>query len=110
MLISASKLFNDWDGLYPIRSQRYYETAWKQEDNNYILRVNIPGYGKEDVTAKVTDGVLNIHVSDSRKYAYRLPKEYDLHATRVSVDKGVLTVSVPKKPEEMPDEFEITVD
>jgi HSP20 family molecular chaperone IbpA len=110
MLISANRLLNDWDNFYTFRNSRYYETAWKQKEGNYVLQVNIPGFGREDVTAKVVKDVLHIHVSDSKKYAYKLPVEYDVHGTKITVDKGVMTVTVPKKLEEVPEEFEITID
>jgi HSP20 family molecular chaperone IbpA len=110
MLISASKLLNDWDNFYTLRDSQYYETAWKQKEGNYVFQVNIPGFGREDVTAKVVKDVLHIHVSDAKKYAYKLPVEYDVYAAKISVDKGVLTVKIPKKAEEVAEEFELTID
>lgn len=87
------------------------QSAWsKGEDGSYSLVLNIPGYGKEDVSVKVIEKTLKIEVSDAYRYTYTLPDEYDLQKASASVDKGVLRVSVPVRESEVATEIEIRVD
>jgi HSP20 family molecular chaperone IbpA len=115
-MISANSLIKDWNGFYswvgsnPKLSYTYSDTYGKEEDGNYTTSFNIPGYGKEDVSAKISNGVLSINVANRHKFAYKIPKKYDVYATKISVEKGVLTIKVPQKEEEVAEEFELTID
>lgn len=116
-MVLANSLLQDWDGFYSWVKPKAYSRSyipsdgfWKDEEGNYVISFNVPGYGKEDVSAKILNGVLNIKIAEKKTLSYRLPKEYDVYATKISVDKGVLTIKVPRKTEDVSEEFELTID
>lgn len=99
---------------------------WVETPASHVLRVNVPGLGKDDVKVQVEEGnVLTIrgappaaakekagkddgeegtvwHVAERGKpefaRAVALPENVRVDGIRASVENGVLTVVVPKKP------------
>uniref|UniRef100_A0A0E0LA18 Uncharacterized protein n=1 Tax=Oryza punctata TaxID=4537 RepID=A0A0E0LA18_ORYPU len=95
---------------------------WVETPTSHVLRINVPGLGKDDVKVEVEDGnVLSVrgappakekekerekevvwHVAErgrpelAREVA--LPSDVRVEQIRASVDNGVLTVVVPKEP------------
>jgi len=89
----------------------------------YIVSTDLPGLGEEDVTLEVHHGVLTIvaekkidehtegkdgklatviHKTRSFKRAYKLPDDVDEQDIAATMDKGVLSVKLPRKPVEAP--------
>ncbi|KAF7094756.1 hypothetical protein CFC21_097039 [Triticum aestivum] len=101
-----------------------YATAamdWVETPTSHVLRINVPGLGKDDVKVQVEDGnVLSVrgaakekgkegneeeavwHVAERGKPEFArevaLPEHVRVEQIRASVDNGVLTVVVPKEP------------
>nr|BAJ96646.1 predicted protein [Hordeum vulgare subsp. vulgare] len=94
---------------------------WVETQTSHVLRINVPGLGKDDVKVQVEDGnVLSVrgaakektkegneedavwHVSERGKPEFArevpLPEHVRVDQIRASVDNGVLTVVVPKEP------------
>jgi HSP20 family molecular chaperone IbpA len=111
----TNRLLKDFNGFYswvtpsPYEMLGYYDNLWKVEDGNYTMRLNIPGYGREDVTAKVVGEVLTLKIAETKSFSYRLPKRYDLASAKISVDKGVLTISVPPRVEDVSNEIQLII-
>ena len=45
----------------------FMKTDIKENDNSYILDIDLPGYKKEDIQIDVTDGYLTIHAKTSNE-------------------------------------------
>lgn len=93
---------------------------WVETPTSHIIKINIPGLGKDDVKIQVEDGnVLSIrgaapvakeeddreavwHVAEHWKpeftWEVALPENMKVEHNRASVDNSVLTVVVPKEP------------
>jgi HSP20 family protein len=79
-----------------------------EEDEEFVLSVEMPGFDREDITLAWNDGVLNIaaeRVDDERgrKRTYhrrfRFPKDVDDDAIAASYTNGILEVSLPLEAE-----------
>jgi HSP20 family protein len=90
-----------------------------EKSDKYLITVDLPGYGKENIKISVQDGVLTIagernrEVKDNSKDKYSreersigkvsrsfsLPENADAEKISASYENGVLTVSVEKMPE-----------
>lgn len=101
------------------------KTDIREDDNGYLLEVDLPGYKKEDIKIDVTDGYLTIHakttdeVNEEEKGKYVRRERFMGECTRsfyvgddakedeikASFKNGILKLEVPKvNPEEKKDE------
>jgi len=88
----------------------------KDEDNELVIRAELPGFEKEDVGVKLTADTVEIaaHKKEERheqsekifkserkmnaiRRAITLPGEVNSKAANVNFEKGILTIRVPKK-------------
>ena len=89
---------------------------FKENENNYELHADLPGYNKDDIHVHVEEGVLSVEASKSEtkteeepgKYyfkerfsgkvhrSFRLPVNANSDAAEVSYTDGVLAVAIPK--------------
>ncbi len=92
-----SRLFGD--GSFGSSDYELYE-----EDGEFVLSVDVPGFEREEIDLTWDDGVLNVaaeHVDDDRgrKRTYhrrfRFPKDVDTDAISASYTNGVLEVTLP---------------
>ncbi|MGQ7957916.1 Hsp20/alpha crystallin family protein [Pseudomonas sp. SP16.1] len=99
-----------------------------EKDKSFEITVELPGTDEKDLEIRLANGNMIIRgekreeTEDKRKDYYlserrygafervfSLPKGVDVEAIEASVDKGVLTVSLPKKPEAIKPEKVIPV-
>lgn len=75
-----------------------------EEDGEFVLSVEMPGFEREEISVAWDDGLLNVgaeHVEDgrNRKRTYhrrfRFPKEIDTDAITAEYTNGVLEVRLP---------------
>lgn len=93
---------------------------WLETPTSHIIKINVPGLGKDDVKVQVEDGnVLSVraaakekseeekeetvwHVAERGKPEFArevaLPEHVKVEHIRAGVENGVLTVVVPKEP------------
>lgn len=93
---------------------------WLETPTSHIIKINVPGLGKDDVKVQVEDGnVLSVraaakekseeekaetvwHVAERGKPEFArevaLPEHVKVEQIRAGVENGVLTVVVPKEP------------
>lgn len=93
---------------------------WVETPTSHVIKINVPGLGKDDVKIQVEDGnVLSVrgaapaakeddgkeavwHVAERGKPGFarevELPENVKVEHIRASVDNGVLTVVVSKEP------------
>lgn len=75
----------------------------REEDGEYVLSVELPGFGTDDITVTWDDGLLNVAAErdDERRgrrtyhQRFRLPKRIDDDAISASYENGVLEVRLP---------------
>ena len=89
----------------------------------YLVSADLPGIGEEDVKVEIHQGILSIaaekkvekntegedgkpvtvsRMTRSFKRSFRLPENVDEQGISASMDKGVLALNLPKKPESTP--------
>nr|BAL54092.1 heat shock protein Hsp20 [uncultured Gammaproteobacteria bacterium] len=100
----------------------------KEESNRYVVQADLPGVKPEDIEVTLQNGVLTIKgerqtEAKEEKENYRrverfygsffrrftLPESVDEEKIEANYDKGVLTVSIPKKPEVQPKKISVKV-
>jgi HSP20 family protein len=122
--------FNDW-ALRSLEGRR--GEAWTppvdmaERDGNLILMVSIPGVNEKDIELKIEGQVLTVkgdrksqelegytyHQQESYYGAFSrsfaLPDSTDLGSIKADYKNGVLTVTVPQKPEVKPRTIKVNI-
>lgn len=99
-----------------------------ENDKQIVIEAELPGIEEKDVTVTVQDGILTVkgekkfekkeekedyHTMERRYGSFmrtmRLPDTADEEQISASIDKGVLTVTVAKKPGSAPKERTINI-
>lgn len=91
----------------------------REEKENYLLEAELPGFAEKDVDIKVNDRILTIASSkeESKKAeregvwlvrergvrtfrrSFSMPRDVDLDGIKASFKDGLLSVTLPKRPE-----------
>jgi HSP20 family protein len=124
-------LFN-WDRVF----DRYFgdfdhSTGWpavdvREDDNNYLVEIELPGLSEKDVEVKVENGVLTIasgkdesreekdegYIRKERKHysfsrSFSLPDNVDAEKITANFKNGLLDIEVPKAPAAKPKLIEV---
>ena len=132
-LLNDFDLFDDVFGVPMFSSDRIMRTDVEESDDHYTLKMDLPGYQKEDVTVSLNRGNLTISAKrntskdekDDRGNILRQErftgncsrtfsvgtdvKDTDIHA---SFKDGILTVTVPnvEQKKDLPDHNYITIE
>ena len=74
----------------------------KVQDNGgfYSLKIDIPGFEKDEIEIDIVDNILNIkakNVEDSKVFAFYVPKDINKEDIGASLKNGQLTITLPKK-------------
>ena len=123
--------FNDW----PFRSS-IFESAdiWRpavdvlKKDGNLVLRAEIPGVEQKDIEVQLDGNVLTLkgerkleHQEDRNNYyrmerysgtfarSFTLPETVDRDKIKADYKDGILTVTIPQRPELKPREIPVAV-
>lgn len=97
-----------------------------ENEKEIVLEAELPGINMEDVKITVESGILTIkgekkYKKEENKYfraervhgsflrSFSLPSSIDLEKISASYEDGVLTVKVPKKPENIPRQIEVKI-
>lgn len=81
--------------------------AFHESDNAWILRLDLPGFRKEDIKLTMNDHTLQVAAESpanrpfSGKFEgqWRLGDEVDAAAIAAHLENGVLELTLPKKPQ-----------
>lgn len=76
-------------------------------DNGYSIKIAIPGVDSKDVSVEIDSAKNELHIEfdgettfvDKFKKVYEIPKTIDLDSIDVSVDLGVLSITMTRKEE-----------
>jgi HSP20 family protein len=127
---SLSRLFHDFVSPASFPAQTFGAkglpplAAWETE-SEYTFEVELPGLADGDVEVEILDGVLTLRgtlpssLPEGAKVlrnertagefvrSVRLPGEVDEAGVEAHLDRGVLRISLPKRPEARPRRIEI---
>jgi HSP20 family protein len=100
----------------------------KEDDGSLVLTAELPGMSDQDIDVEVKNGVLTLkgekkHTYEDKKddvqimerrygqvqRSLRLPESVDPDKISAKFDNGVLTVTMPKKPEAAPEARKISI-
>jgi len=91
----------------------------KENEKNYFIRGEFPGYGKDEVKAEIVDGVLKLHAehkdekwdqdeekgwrsietrSGSYTRSFPLPEDVETEKIKAEMKDGVLRITLPRDP------------
>ena len=109
-------------------SQKYMRTDIKEDENSYLMEVEIPGADKKDIDVDLNDGYLNISVNKSEKSVGGKKDNY-IHRERsfscsrsyyvgdvkkedikAKYENGILNVTIPKAAEKKAAESRIEIE
>ncbi len=100
-----------------------------REKNSFVVRAELPGFRKEDLSVEVADGILTVtghqktetavegekqekNVARQERRVSRsitLPEQADVETIKANYENGVLTVTLPQKEEAKPRQITIDV-
>ena len=83
----------------------------KETNENYLIRIEVPGYTKEEVKAEISEGTLTIRadhkeekkdkinwqINGSYNIQLLLPEYVDTENANADLKDGVLIIDIPKK-------------
>ena len=102
----------------------------KENDKNYLVRGEFPGFGKDEIKAEVVDGVLKLHAEhkdeewdqdedegwrsiETRSGSYtrslQLPEDVMADKAKAEMKDGVLRITLPKNSKEAKKAKEIRI-
>lgn len=102
-------------------TQKYMRTDIKENDNGYVMEVELPGVDKKDIDIDLRDGYLNISVNKNDRYddgrkdnyihrerSFSCSRSYyvgdiDKSAVKAKYENGILTVDIPKNAPDKPE-------
>lgn len=102
--MSLARVFDDMMLLPPFYSPaNRYSRPESASETEYTFKVNVPGYGSEDLELSVDTQSRILSVTDKGDqkrfyWSYGLPRDSDLDGISASVDRGVLTLTVARVP------------
>ena len=112
-------LFDGWQGEFPIDLY--------QDKEAYVVRAELPGFRKEDLSVEVADGILTVTghqktetgkkekeangTTQERRVsrAISLPEHVKAENIQAAYENGILTVTLPKREEVKPRQIAIEV-
>lgn len=107
------------------------KTDIKENDNNYIIDIEMPGYDKENIKIEVEDGYLNVHAKEDIKKdekegnyvrrerffgecsrSFYIGEEVEVEDIKAAFKNGILSLTVPKyeQNKELPDKKYVQID
>ena len=102
-----------WDPyrvLFQVNEQPRFEVLEKKE--GFVLSADLPGVKEEDLEITVQKNLLTVAGKREGRGAFErkftLPGSVDAEAVHAELKNGVLTLTVPKKPEVQPRKIAIT--
>lgn len=89
-----------------------------EDNDNYYVKVELPGVRKDDVKVAFEDGVVALKASRVQKQhekehkveyqrSFRIPKEVSSEKISANFEDGLLTLTLPKAPEVKPKKIEV---
>merc|ERR1712078_884972 len=101
------------------------ELHFQETDTSYAMEAELPGFGEQDVQLELHLGLLKVMASQkldktsedgstvlkrrrSSTRTLKIPDDVSARGIAASMDKGVLTITLPKRPETAPQKIAVT--
>ena len=112
-----------WGRLFDLEDDIPLRGLMKQTETGYAVKVEVPGFDKENIKVSYTRPYLMVHAEQGsetqageyapitkRTYSYKvyLP-DVDVNSIDTALKNGVLTLTLPKKAEDQPKAIDIKV-
>lgn len=104
LFTEVDRFFGDWNSDQFISPSVFHEVH--EDENHYLVSVDLPGMTKEDIVIEVKEGVLNIQGERKRKNGsteslkvakrFSLPRSVDKDKVEANYENGVLEIYLPK--------------
>jgi HSP20 family protein len=133
LLLGVPSIFDEFFNEFPFRTAlREGAEAWRpavdvlEKDGNLILQAELPGVDQKDIELKLEGNVLTLKAErkreqeeDNKNYrlvesfygtfsrSFTLPETAELDKVTADYKNGVLTISIPQKPELKPREIPV---
>ena len=83
----------------------------KETNEDYLIRLEVPGYNKDEIKVEVVEGILSIQgekkenddiwgVSGNFSKYYTLPESISIDSTSAKIEDGILLITIPKEAKE----------
>ena len=90
----------------------------KEDESSYLIKFEVPGVDLKDVQLEVTESRLTLLAqregedgfSTQFESVYKLPKTIDRENVSAKLDKGILTVTIPKKSPDKPERINVSIE
>jgi HSP20 family protein len=111
--------FGDFFSTFPNLKMKEPKLEVEENEKNYLVRGEFPGYGKDEIKAEIVDGVLKLHAEhkdekwdqnedegwrsiETRMGSYTrsfvLPEDVMEDKVKAQMKDGVLRITLPKDP------------
>jgi HSP20 family protein len=131
---SPFRLFEDFFNDWAFRTAQSHGEAWRpavdvlEKDGNILLRVEVPGISEKDIELKIEGSVLTVRGERKPEpkfeevvyhqvegfygnfsRSFNLPETIDAANISANYRNGILTITVPQKPEVQPRTIKVNV-
>lgn len=113
----SNNWFNEFDHLFDslidsrVSARPQFSYDLKDNEENFLFSLDLPGVDEKDITIELKDGVLSIS-GERESYgrirkSFSLPKSVDQEKIEAECTNGVLRVLLPKKEAAQPRKIEL---
>ena len=83
---------------------------WKEEDDNFVLAICVPGIKKKDLSVKIKreESIIIKGTTDTKSInkEYLIPQDANVSKLIAKLEDGILTIKIPKETNEKEVEIE----
>lgn len=120
MDLSADSFFGKKNPLYGKHAKNMMKTDIREKDDSYEMDIDLPGFKKDEITAKLENGYLTVAAAKGldkdekdkkgnyirqERYAGAMSRSFYVGSgvtqeeVKAKYENGILKLSIPKKPE-----------
>ncbi len=99
-----------FDPFQNIRASYGFDYDVTRTETGYQVDVPVPGYNASQVEVNFKDGVLNLAGRNERRSftrSFTVPEDIDTDAITASVQDGLLTITLQRRPEAQPKKIRV---
>ena len=100
--LGAAGFWDEWDKAFLSDDWSHWReniVPHKEHEDHYEYWINLAGFKKEDIAARIDDGRVHITAKDgdsAASYSFALPDEVDASVLSAKHENGLLTITIPK--------------
>jgi HSP20 family protein len=108
---------NEFDILFDRAALNTPRETLHETENAWTLRIDLPGYAREDIKLTLTDNILQLTAETAPdapfggkfERQWKLGSDVDGANTSARIENGVLELTLPKKPKAVPQPTNIEI-